>query len=99
MDFTFSIRFGKQPSADYQSVLAYASKYRMFIPAKEGAYAHVIETSNHEVKAKFDVFLKPCPLIGSNMQYWLAQHSMRNKLLSPAPPFRHYIVNTLYRST
>lgn len=58
MDFTFSIRFGKQPSPDYQSVLAYASKFRMFIPAKEGAHTHVIGTSNHEVMAKFDVFVK-----------------------------------------
>jgi transitional endoplasmic reticulum ATPase len=58
MDFTFTIRFGKQPCPEYQAVLVYASKFRMFLPAKEGAAFHVIKTDNHEVLDKFAVFTK-----------------------------------------
>lgn len=58
MDFTFTIRFGKQPSPDYQAVLALATKFRMFLPAGEGSSTHVIETGNVEAMDKFEVFAK-----------------------------------------
>jgi len=58
MDFTFTIRFGKQPSVDYQTVLGYATKFRMFRPAGEGSSTHTIETDNREVMAKYEVFGK-----------------------------------------
>ncbi|PKN79217.1 MAG: hypothetical protein CVU48_06025 [Candidatus Cloacimonetes bacterium HGW-Cloacimonetes-1] len=58
MDFTFSIRFGKQPCPEYQSVLDYATKFRMFLPAQEGSSIHVIETNNREVLDKYEVFTK-----------------------------------------
>ena len=63
MDYPFSIRFGKQPSGDYQAVLALATKFRMFLPATEGMSTHVIETSNHEVMTKFEVFEKLMDII------------------------------------
>ena len=56
MNFTFSIRFGKQPCPEYHTVLAYASKFRMFLPAKEGASIHLIKTDNREVMDKYEVF-------------------------------------------
>jgi transitional endoplasmic reticulum ATPase len=58
MDFTFTIRFGKQPCPEYQAVLGYATKFRMFLPAKEGSSTHVIETDNREVMTKYEVFTK-----------------------------------------
>ncbi len=63
MDYTFSIRFGREQSPDYQSVLALATKFRMFLPAKEGMPTHVIETSNHEVMTKFEFFTKLMDII------------------------------------
>ena len=58
MDYNFTIRFGKEQSPDYHAVLALASKFRMFLPAQEGASTHVIETSNDELMTKYDVFTK-----------------------------------------
>jgi len=58
MNFIFSIRFGKQPCPEYQTVLDYASKFRMFLPAKEGTSIHVIQTDNLEVMDKYEVFTK-----------------------------------------
>jgi transitional endoplasmic reticulum ATPase len=58
MDYKFSIRFGKEQSPDYNAVLAYASKFRMYLPAKEGFPTHVIETGSQEVADKFEVFCK-----------------------------------------
>ena len=58
MDYNFTIKFGKEQSPDYHAVLALASKFRMFLPAQEGSSTHVIETSNHEVISKFEIFTK-----------------------------------------
>jgi transitional endoplasmic reticulum ATPase len=58
MDFAFSIRFGKRPLPEYQTAREYASKFRRFFPAKEGTAVNVLETSNKEVLAKFEVFVK-----------------------------------------
>jgi hypothetical protein len=58
MDISYKIYFGLKASPSYQTVLDCASKFRKFIPAREGASTHVIETSNHEVMTKFDAFMK-----------------------------------------
>jgi transitional endoplasmic reticulum ATPase len=58
MDYKFSIRFGKEPSPDYPTVLALASKFRMYLPAQEGASIHRIETSNSEVMDMYEVFTR-----------------------------------------
>ncbi|PKN73876.1 MAG: hypothetical protein CVU50_01450 [Candidatus Cloacimonetes bacterium HGW-Cloacimonetes-3] len=63
MDYKFSIRFGKQACPEYHTVLVYASKFRMYLPAKEGAAFHVIETDNREVLAKYAVFTKLIEII------------------------------------
>lgn len=58
MDYNFTIKFDKEQAPNYHAVLAYASKFRMFLPAKEGFSTHVIETNNHEVTSKYEVFTK-----------------------------------------
>ncbi len=63
MDYIFSIRFGKEPVPDYPTVLTLASKFRMFLPAQEGGSTHRIETGNHEVMDKFEVFTKLIDII------------------------------------
>ena len=65
MDYRFTIRFGKQPCPEYQTVLVYASKFRMFLPAPEGTSIHRIETDNHEALEKYEVFTKLMDIICS----------------------------------
>jgi hypothetical protein len=48
MDYTFTIRFGRQVTPDYQTALGHAGKFRKFKPAKEGEAFNVVETNNLE---------------------------------------------------
>ena len=56
MDYTFTIRFGRQVTPDYQTALGHAGKFRKFKPAKEGEAFNVVETNNLEAMEKFDSF-------------------------------------------
>jgi len=56
MDYNFTIRFGRERYPEYPRVLTLASKFGMYLPAKEGEAYHVIKTGNSEVMAKYEVF-------------------------------------------
>lgn len=58
MDFDFAVRFGNPNIPDYLKVLEYATKFRKYTPAGSGSGLHLVETSNHEALAKFEVFRK-----------------------------------------
>jgi len=65
MEYQFSIRFAKEQSPEYQSVLGFASKFRMFLPAQDEHSPHQINTSNLEVIDKNEAFTKLLQIISS----------------------------------
>ncbi len=63
MDFLFSIKFGKEQRPEYHTALSLASKFRMYIPAKEGDAYHVIKTDNVEALSKYEYFAELMKII------------------------------------
>ncbi len=52
MDFNFTIRFGNPNRPELRQAREYASKFRKFTPAREGAPFNLVETDNHEALEK-----------------------------------------------
>jgi transitional endoplasmic reticulum ATPase len=64
MDFNLSIYFAASKTPDYNTVIEYATLFEGFSPAGSGTKLNVIQTTNHEILAKYDAFQQLMRAIG-----------------------------------
>lgn len=65
MDINLSIYFGESDSTEHEKAVAIAAKFDKFTPAKADSKLNTVETGNHEIVEKYQLFEQLVNTIGS----------------------------------
>ncbi len=85
MDFNFTIQFSQSRSSEYDRAAGFASGFDKFTPVGADSEFNRVETDNHEVLDKFDLFQE---LMATIANWKIAKVIYRSSVVEPAAFFQ-----------